>query len=119
MQEAKERGSFILFTVMAAGNQPLAVGREVERRYFVAVTAQGVNEGAGVGMPDHGAVVERTSGDAQIVGCPRQRGDRFGMGLPFGTTLPAGNFPDTDLPADMAAIRAWYRPWQGKNRGTV
>ena len=23
-----------------------------------------------------------------------------------------------DLPADMAAIRAWYRPWQGKNRGT-
>ena len=24
-----------------------------------------------------------------------------------------------DLPADMAAIRAWYRPWQGKNRGTV
>ena len=24
-----------------------------------------------------------------------------------------------DLPADMAAIRAWYRPWQCKNRGTV
>lgn len=24
-----------------------------------------------------------------------------------------------DLPADMAAIRTWYRPWQGKNRGTV
>lgn len=23
------------------------------------------------------------------------------------------------LPADMAAIRTWYRPWQGKNRGTV
>lgn len=23
-----------------------------------------------------------------------------------------------DLAADMAAIRAWYRPWQGKNRGT-
>ena len=24
-----------------------------------------------------------------------------------------------DLEADMAAVRAWYRPWQGKNRGTV
>ena len=24
-----------------------------------------------------------------------------------------------DLQADMAAIRAWYRPWQGKNRGTA
>ena len=24
-----------------------------------------------------------------------------------------------DLPADMAAIRAWYRPWQGRNRGTT
>ena len=24
-----------------------------------------------------------------------------------------------DLQADMAVIRAWYRPWQGKNRGTV
>lgn len=24
-----------------------------------------------------------------------------------------------DLAADMARIRAWYRPWQGKNRGTV
>lgn len=23
-----------------------------------------------------------------------------------------------DLEADMAAVRAWYRPWQGKNRGT-
>lgn len=24
-----------------------------------------------------------------------------------------------DMEADMAAIREWYRPWQGKNRGTV
>jgi 1-acyl-sn-glycerol-3-phosphate acyltransferase len=24
-----------------------------------------------------------------------------------------------DLEADMAAVRAWYRPWQGRNRGTV
>lgn len=24
-----------------------------------------------------------------------------------------------DLEADMARIRAWYAPWQGKNRGTV
>ncbi len=24
-----------------------------------------------------------------------------------------------DEAADMAAIREWYRPWQGKNRGTV
>lgn len=24
-----------------------------------------------------------------------------------------------DLDADMARIRAWYAPWQGKNRGTV
>ena len=24
-----------------------------------------------------------------------------------------------DLAADMAAIREWYRPWQGKNRGTT
>ena len=23
-----------------------------------------------------------------------------------------------DLEADMAAVRDWYRPWQGKNRGT-
>jgi len=23
-----------------------------------------------------------------------------------------------DLPADMAAIRAWYRPWMGRNRDT-
>lgn len=25
----------------------------------------------------------------------------------------------TDMDADMARIRAFYRPWQGKNRGTV
>ena len=24
-----------------------------------------------------------------------------------------------NMAADMAAIREWYRPWQGKNRGTV
>ena len=24
-----------------------------------------------------------------------------------------------DLDADMARIRAWYAPWQGKNRGTL
>ena len=28
-------------------------------------------------------------------------------------------YPTGDMDADMAAIRAWYRPWQGKNRGTV
>jgi 1-acyl-sn-glycerol-3-phosphate acyltransferase len=27
--------------------------------------------------------------------------------------------PGDDLQADMAAIRAWYRPWMGKRRGTV
>lgn len=27
--------------------------------------------------------------------------------------------PGDDMAADMAAIRAWYRPWIGKNRGTV
>lgn len=27
--------------------------------------------------------------------------------------------PTGDLEADMAAIRAWYVPWQGKHRGTV
>lgn len=27
--------------------------------------------------------------------------------------------PSGDDAADMAAIRAYYRPWQGKNRGTV
>ncbi len=27
--------------------------------------------------------------------------------------------PSDDLEADMAKIRAFYRPWQGKNRGTV
>ena len=24
-----------------------------------------------------------------------------------------------DMDADMARIRAWYRPWMGKNRGTT
>ena len=24
-----------------------------------------------------------------------------------------------DMAADMARIREWYRPWQGRNRGTV
>ncbi|MFT4256194.1 MAG: lysophospholipid acyltransferase family protein [Pseudoxanthomonas sp.] len=28
-------------------------------------------------------------------------------------------YPTGDAEADMAAIRAWYRPWIGKNRGTV
>ncbi|HSX65296.1 MAG TPA: lysophospholipid acyltransferase family protein [Pseudoxanthomonas sp.] len=27
--------------------------------------------------------------------------------------------PSDDVDADMAKIREWYRPWQGKNRGTV
>lgn len=27
--------------------------------------------------------------------------------------------PSDDLDADMARIRAWYRPWMGRNRGTV
>ena len=27
--------------------------------------------------------------------------------------------PSGDDVADMAAVRAWYRPWQGRNRGTV
>jgi 1-acyl-sn-glycerol-3-phosphate acyltransferase len=27
--------------------------------------------------------------------------------------------PSDDLIADMAELRAWYRPWQGRNRGTV
>ena len=35
----------------------------------------------------------------------------IGMGPLFHTT--------GDLPADMAAIREWYQPWQGKNRGTA
>lgn len=35
----------------------------------------------------------------------------IGFGPAFHTT--------GDHAADMAAIRAWYRPWQGKNRGTV
>jgi 1-acyl-sn-glycerol-3-phosphate acyltransferase len=34
----------------------------------------------------------------------------IGMGPLYNTT--------GDLQADMAAIRAWYRPWQGRNRGT-
>src|SRR5690606_20340923 len=24
-----------------------------------------------------------------------------------------------DMEADLAALREWYRPWQGRNRGTV
>lgn len=28
-------------------------------------------------------------------------------------------WPTEDLQADMAAIRAWYRPWRGKNRDTL
>ncbi|KRG71928.1 lysophospholipid acyltransferase family protein [Pseudoxanthomonas dokdonensis] len=28
-------------------------------------------------------------------------------------------YPSDDMAADMASIREWYRPWQGKNRGTV
>ena len=28
-------------------------------------------------------------------------------------------WPTPDLEADMAAIRAWYRPWHGKNRDTL
>ena len=28
-------------------------------------------------------------------------------------------YPTGDMDTDMAAIRAWYQPWQGKNRGTV
>ena len=28
-------------------------------------------------------------------------------------------YPTGDMETDMAAIREWYRPWQGKNRGTV
>lgn len=27
--------------------------------------------------------------------------------------------PTADADADMAAIREWYRPWQGRNRGTT
>ena len=27
--------------------------------------------------------------------------------------------PSGDVDADMAKIRGFYRPWQGKNRGTV
>lgn len=28
-------------------------------------------------------------------------------------------YPTGDAEADMAYVREWYRPWQGKNRGTV
>lgn len=35
----------------------------------------------------------------------------IGFGEPFHTS--------GDDAADMAAIRQWYRPWQGRNRGTV
>ena len=28
-------------------------------------------------------------------------------------------YPSDDLDADMAKIREFYKPWQGKNRGTV
>lgn len=34
----------------------------------------------------------------------------IGLGEPFHTT--------GDMQADIARIRAWYAPWQGKNRGT-
>ena len=34
----------------------------------------------------------------------------IGIGEPFRTT--------GDMEADLAALRAWYRPWQGRNRGT-
>ncbi len=36
---------------------------------------------------------------------------RIGVGPLFATT--------GDMAADIAALRAWYRPWIGKNRGTV
>jgi 1-acyl-sn-glycerol-3-phosphate acyltransferase len=35
----------------------------------------------------------------------------IGVGEPF--------WPGQDMEADIAAIRTWYRPWMGKNRGTV
>ena len=35
----------------------------------------------------------------------------IGFGEPFHTS--------GDDIADMAAIRQWYRPWAGRNRGTV
>ena len=28
-------------------------------------------------------------------------------------------WPTDDMQADMAALRAWYRPWRGKNRDTL
>src|SRR5690606_14872430 len=36
---------------------------------------------------------------------------RIGIGPLFATT--------GDMAADIAALREWYRPWVGKNRGTV
>lgn len=36
---------------------------------------------------------------------------RIGVGPLFATT--------GDMAADIAALRAWYRPWQGRNRGTA
>ena len=36
---------------------------------------------------------------------------RIGIGAPFHTS--------GDMAADIAALRAWYAPWVGKNRGTV
>lgn len=36
---------------------------------------------------------------------------RIGIGAPFRTT--------GDMAADIAALRAWYAPWIGKNRGTT
>ena len=36
---------------------------------------------------------------------------RIGVGPLFATT--------GDMAADIAALRAWYRPWIGRNRGTV
>lgn len=35
---------------------------------------------------------------------------RIGLGEPFYTS--------GDMEADLRALRAWYRPWQGRNRGT-
>jgi 1-acyl-sn-glycerol-3-phosphate acyltransferase len=35
----------------------------------------------------------------------------IGVGPPF--------LPGEDLEADLAALRAWYRPWQGKHHGTT
>ena len=35
----------------------------------------------------------------------------IGIGEPFHTS--------DDMEADLEALRTWYRPWQGRNRGTV